>query len=94
MSSKEKVDVPTLRSAAAGMRGAADLVPRALPVDAGGCGSAAVIAAAESFNMWAKVNAQVLEGKLRGSASDANVAATAWEQAELEIAQNAQGSTP
>lgn len=92
MSSLE-IDVEALRGAATGMRGAADLVPLNLPIDASGCGSAQVIAAAEDFNMWAKVSAQILIGKLESSGGSADLAATAFETAESELAAAA-GGTP
>lgn len=85
------IDLETVRNAAAACDTAAGSVPTALPVDASGCGSSAVTSAVDDFNLWAKVTYLMIAGRLRGQADDAYGAATAWEQAEAEIAANAGG---
>ena len=79
------VDVPALRAVADTMREAALALPTTLAVDAGGCGSAAVLAAAESFNMWSKITAQTFAGKLNGAAENADFAATEFENMEAAL---------
>ncbi len=81
MSSLE-IDTSTLRGIASNLRGIAGAVPKAAPVDIDDAGSAKVAAAAESFNMWAKVTGMVLAGKITALASDADTAATAFENAD------------
>jgi hypothetical protein len=80
------VDVAALRAVAEAMREAALALPTTLAVDAGGCGSSAVLAAAESFNMWSMVTVQTFVGKLNGSADNADFAASQFETMEAELA--------
>ena len=86
MSDSLQVDVVALRAAANTLRGAADSVPVGSPADAAGCGSSAVTAAVENFNMWARLSGQILAGKLRSGAESADLAATTFEQTEGAIA--------
>lgn len=85
------VDVPALRAVANTMREAALALPTTLAVDVGGCGSPAVLAAAESFNMWSKITAQTFAGKLNASGDDADFAATEFELMEAELTGSVSG---
>ena len=88
------IDAETVRSAADQLEQAADMLPTGVPVDASGCGSPAVIAAVENFNMWAKVTLMLTAGKLAAQAASADASATEFERIEAEIAANASGDTP
>lgn len=90
MSDQLFVDVPTIRIAASKLRTAAGKVPVGSPVDVSGCGSSAVIAAADAFNLWATVTGQITAAKLTGSSVDADNAATAFETLEAELAAGVQ----
>jgi hypothetical protein len=81
-----KVDVTVIRAAANSLRSAAGDVPHGEPLDFSGCGSGAARAAAESFNMWAKVTGQVTSAKLTGAATDADNAARSFEALEANLA--------
>lgn len=81
-----KVDVAIIGAAASTLRSAASEVPRNAPLDVAGCGSSTVIAAAESFNMWAKVTTQVMSDKITEAASDADNAVTTFLNQDANLA--------
>jgi hypothetical protein len=84
-----EIDVARLRAAADAVDAVAGgILVTNTAITVGGCGSTAVIAAAEDFNMWAKVAAQSLKGRLRSSAQAADEAATAYETIEAQIAES------
>ncbi|WP_309617515.1 type VII secretion target [Salinibacterium sp.] len=86
MSDSLQVDVAALRAAANSLRGAADSVPVGTAADASGSGSAAVAAAVENVNMWARLSGQILAGKLRSGADTADLAATTFERTDAAMA--------
>jgi len=91
MSSLE-IDVPALRTAAGALRTVADSIPRDQVIDLVNSGSAQAAAAAEAFNMWSMVTGALISGRISKLADDADLAATAFETAEAELA--AQAGTP
>jgi hypothetical protein len=80
------VDVAIIGAAASTLRTAASEIPRNSPLGVAGCGSSAVVAAAESFNMWAKVTTQVMSDKLTEAASDADNAVTTFLNQDTNLA--------
>ncbi len=83
-------DSGALTAAAGTARAAAGHVPtHAVAVDAGGCGSAAVEAAAERFSTWARMTALTSTSQLTGIGTDLDTATTLYEQADADIAASA-----
>lgn len=80
------VDVLVIRAAATSIRDVAGELPQSEPLDFSGCGSSAARAAAEAFNLWAKVTGQVTAAQLTGVASDADSAALSFEKLEADLA--------
>jgi hypothetical protein len=73
------IDSTALRGIAANLRTYADTLPKTPVLDLAGAGSPTVASAAESFNLWAVVTGTLVAGKLEKLATDAEVAATAFE---------------
>jgi hypothetical protein len=80
------VDAATILAASSTLLSAANELPTNTPLEVTGCGSSAVVAAAESFNMWAKVTTQVMSDKLTEAGQDAQNAVTAYRKQDTSIA--------
>jgi hypothetical protein len=85
------VDEETLLTVAASFDNEAGRVPSQVFLDLEGCGSASVASAAENFNMWGKVAAQVAAGRLRAVATEARSTAATFAAKDTELAAGAAG---
>jgi hypothetical protein len=83
-----EVNAEALRSSASLLRSGADGIPlSAAGVDAGNCGSPIVVGAADEFSLWAALTAQGVVAKLRSAAEVADLAAAAYSEADLALAE-------
>jgi hypothetical protein len=81
-----KLDAGEVNAAATGLDAAASAVPTGIALDMGSCGSSQASAAAESFNMWARLTGEILAQRLHTAASDARTGVTTMGDADQAIA--------
>ncbi|MCU1406042.1 MAG: hypothetical protein JWQ43_2345 [Glaciihabitans sp.] len=86
-----QVNADALRTAAQTFSTQADAVPTQVALDMGNCGSSSVAAAAENFNMWARVAGQIAAAKLRDVALGASSTATNFDGVDTDLAGNIAG---
>jgi hypothetical protein len=72
------IDGEALGTAAQSIQSASNEIPRGQAADVGNCQSNSVIAAIESFNVWANANSLVAQHNLYQSATDAKAAARTY----------------
>ena len=83
-----KVNAETLRGSAVMLRSGADGIPvDTAGVDAAGCGSPTVVAAADEFSLWAALTAHGVAGRMRSAAEVADLAATMYSETDLALAE-------
>jgi hypothetical protein len=87
-----QIDSDAVRLGASTMRDAAQAVPTSTAIDAAGCGSSAVVSAADSFNLYVGVMAKTFQARMTQSADNADAAAKAWDEQEAALAAAAAGS--
>jgi hypothetical protein len=83
------VDSAAVEAAAAGLHAAADAVPTNIVLDMGDCGSGTVEQAATSFNMWARLTAEIAQQRLRQSSGDALTGMGGFAQIDQQLAYEA-----
>ncbi|HWR86567.1 MAG TPA: hypothetical protein VN200_11285 [Rhodoglobus sp.] len=72
------IDGEALGTAAQSIQSASNEIPRGQAADIGNCQSNSVIAAIESFNVWANANSLIAQHNLYQSATDAKAAARTY----------------
>ncbi|MBH0008586.1 hypothetical protein [Salinibacterium sp. SWN1162] len=85
------IDTAAVSDIAVRLSHVADAVPDNLSIDASDSCSAAIVAAIEDVNMWARVAAHGFEGRIRAAGVSASMAAAAFEQADADLASAAKG---
>jgi hypothetical protein len=85
-----EVNAEALRGSAVMLRSGADGIPTGTAgVDAAGCGSPTVIPAADQFSLWAALTAQGIAARMRSAAEIADLAAAAYSETDLALADGA-----
>jgi len=80
------IDAEVLNGVAASFSTQANAMPMQTALDLEGCGSSTVAAAAESFNMWARASAQIVQSRLLTASTDASNAAGTFGQTDDDLA--------